>query len=203
MWSATAPSPSTELSPETRGLLVAIARRSIDQAFSSIPDTEIPPSPTYPELREPGASFVTLRERSTHTLRGCCGSLEARVPLAEDVWRNARASAFGDPRFPALTRDEWPGIKLHLSVLSPPQPFNVSSEAELFDTLRPEIDGLVLEYGRHRATFLPSVWTELPERREFVRHLRAKAGLSFDFWSPQMRWWRYTVQEFGDEAETA
>jgi AmmeMemoRadiSam system protein A len=121
------------------------------------------------------------------------------LPLAEDVWRNARVSAFSDPRFPSLERAEWPDIRLHLSVLSRPAPFTVHSEAELLETLQPHVDGLVLEYGAHRATFLPSVWEELTDPAEFVRYLRAKAGLQPHFWSPEIRWSRYTVQEFGDE----
>lgn len=198
MSSATVPMPSTELSAPARQQLLEVARRSIEEALhQGVPTRSNVPFDA--ELSAPGASFVTLRERGTHALRGCCGSIEARLPLAEDVWRNARASAFADPRFPGLTRREWPNIALHISVLSTPRPFAVASEAELLRTLRPGIDGLVLEYGSHRATFLPAVWEQLPESREFVRHLRAKAGLPPDFWSPQIRWSRYTVQEFGDE----
>lgn len=181
--------------------MLAIARESIDTGLANGLRGAFSRPIAYAPLREPGASFVTLREHASHALRGCCGSLEARLPLAEDVWRNARASAFGDPRFPTLTRSEWSEIELHISVLSAQEPFAVGSELELLTTLRPNVDGLVLEYGPHRATFLPSVWDELSDPREFVRHLLAKAGLSPSFWSPQIQWSRYTVQEFGERAQ--
>lgn len=189
---------STELSPRAQQLLLALARSSIEQALQHGMHAAFQPQLESEEVEAPGASFVTLRERGTHALRGCCGSIEAHLPLAEDVWRNARASAFADPRFPSLTHAEWPNIELHISVLTAPVPFEVASEAELLGTLRPRIDGLVLEYGPHHATFLPAVWEQLPEPVEFLRHLRAKAGLAPQFWSPQLRWSRYTVQEFGD-----
>lgn len=188
---------STELSARARQTLIALARSSIEQALAHGLHTPFDAA-LDDEIRAPGASFVTLRERETHDLRGCCGSLEAHLPLAEDVWRNARASAFADPRFPSLTAAEWPHIELHISVLSAPVPFEVASEEQLLRSLRPGIDGLVLEFGRQRATFLPAVWEQLPEPLEFVRQLRAKAGLSPHFWSQQILWSRYTVQEFDD-----
>lgn len=142
-------------------------------------------------LQAPGASFVTLKiERE---LRGCIGTLEAQRPLILDVVSNAYSAAFRDPRFPALTRAEFPVLDVHISVLSEPQPMVVESEAELLAQLRPGIDGLVLEEGYHRGTFLPAVWEQLPEPREFVRHLKRKAGLPADYWSPALRVSRYTV----------
>ena len=199
MSSATARMPSTDLPPSARAELIAVARRSIVQVLEHGARTSLDVPVRHMELLSPAATFVTLLERDTQSLRGCCGTLEARLPLAEDVWTNARASAFADPRFPALTRDEWPGIALHISVLSTPVEFQVASRAELLDTLRPGVDGLVVQYGALRATFLPAVWEQLPEPREFVRHLLAKARLQPDFWSPQLRWFRYDVQEFGDD----
>src|SRR5262245_40677959 len=125
-----APMQSTELSPQAKRALLTLARRSIEQALhDGRHDNPLPQAER--ELDVFGASFVTLRERETQALRGCCGSLEARMPLVEDVWRNARASAFADPRFPGLTPAEWPDIEVHVSVLSVPEPMTVSSEPEL------------------------------------------------------------------------
>ena len=53
-------------------------------------------------LAQPRASFVTLTIEGE--LRGCCGTLEPVRPLLLDVWNNAQASAFRDPRFAPLTR---------------------------------------------------------------------------------------------------
>ena len=69
-------------------------------------------------------------------------------------------------------------------------------EASLAATLRPEIDGVVLECARHRATFLPQVWEQLPHPRDFLRALKRKAGLPEDFWSDDVRVLRYTVEKF-------
>ena len=66
------------------------------------------------------------------------------------------------------------------------------------ERLRPRIDGLILELGGSRATFLPAVWEQLPDAQQFVRQLKLKAGLGVDFWSPQMRVLRYRTESFGE-----
>jgi AmmeMemoRadiSam system protein A len=143
-------------------------------------------------LVAPGASFVSLHRRGA--LRGCMGSLEARRPLAEDVAGNARAAAFLDPRFPPVEPEELSELELEISVLGPARPLPAASEAELVAALRPGVDGLVLREGGRRATYLPSVWTQLPDAAEFVRQLKRKAGLPPDHWSATLRFDRYEVE---------
>jgi AMMECR1 domain-containing protein len=60
--------------------------------------------------------------------------------------------------------------------------------------LRPGVDGLILEEGGRRGTFLPAVWESLPEPRAFLRELKRKAGLPADHWSDTLRAHRYTVE---------
>ena len=62
--------------------------------------------------------------------------------------------------------------------------------------LRPGVDGLVLERGSHRSTFLPQVWESLSEPPDFVAALKQKAGLERDFWSDGMRFSRYAVEKY-------
>jgi len=129
--------------------------------------------PENPRLHQTGACFVTLE--SSGSLRGCIGSLNARRPLAEDVLHNARAAAFDDPRFPPLHGAELAGVEISISVLTPPEPFPVKNEADLLQSLRPGVDGLLLEDGAYRATFLPSVWEQLPTPAAFLaQHLDAR-----------------------------
>ena len=71
-----------------------------------------------------------------------------------------------------------------------------SSEEDLIGQLRPNVDGLVLEEGYRRGTFLPSVWQEVPEPREFLRHLKQKAGLRAGHWSSTLVIKRYVVESF-------
>jgi len=145
-----------------------------------------------PSLQVWRASFVTLQKHGQ--LRGCIGMLEAMRPLIEDVAENAFAAAFRDPRFPAVTADEFPQLDIHLSLLSAPEPMHFASEADLLQQLRPGIDGLILQGGARRGTFLPSVWESLPAPRDFLRHLKRKAGLPMDYWSETLRVERYTTE---------
>jgi AmmeMemoRadiSam system protein A len=169
-------------------VLLRIARESLAEALGSGGASG---DHDEPWLREPGATFVTLRRRGE--LRGCVGSILAWRPLLEDVRRNARASAFHDTRFRPVEPEELAEISVEVSLLSPPEPLAAVSEAEALRRLRPGVDGVIFEYGEHRGTFLPQVWEQLPDPRDFLDHLKAKAGLPRGFWSPEVRLSRYTV----------
>jgi AmmeMemoRadiSam system protein A len=129
----------------------------------------------YPELGEPGAVFVTLNKNKQ--LRGCIGSIEAHRPLLEDIIHNARAAAFGDPRFNSLSEEEWPEIEVEVSVLSKPEPVFYEDVEDLEQKIRPYQDGIILVKGFNRAVFLPQVWEQLPDFYLFFKHLCRKAGL--------------------------
>ncbi|MCK5262509.1 MAG: AMMECR1 domain-containing protein, partial [Gammaproteobacteria bacterium] len=60
----------------------------------------------------------------------------------------------------------------------------------------PGIDGLIMEEGRRRGTFLPSVWESLAEPRDFLHHLKLKSGLPENYWSDDIKIQRYSVEEF-------
>ena len=147
-----------------------------------------------PELQQKSATFVTLHRNEE--LRGCIGILQPQRPLAEDVVHNAWAAAFSDSRFMPLRKHEFDDLDIHISILSTPEAITFDSEQNLIEQIRPGIDGLVLEDGYHRGTFLPSVWEQLPSRHEFLAHLKQKAGLPPDYWSDTLKVQRYTVEEF-------
>ena len=170
-------------------VLIAIARQAIAAA--------LPPQDrawNEPWLREPGASFVTLK--LDDELRGCIGSIEPRRALGDDVAHNGYAAAYRDPRFAAVDAGECARLQVEVSVLSPREPVAASSEREALAALRPGVDGLVLQYGAMGATFLPQVWESLPQPAEFLDHLRRKAGLPGGFWHPDLRLSRYTVEKY-------
>ncbi len=170
--------------------LLAIARDAVGRELGRPHG----PAPALAALDAPGATFVTLKQGGE--LRGCIGSLEATRPLRADVHANAIAAAFRDPRFPPLSAAEFDVTRVEVSLLSACLPIDAMDEAGLLRALRPGIDGVVLEYGRHRATFLPQVWESLDDPRRFLDALKRKAGLSADFWHPQIRFSRYTVTKW-------
>ena len=174
-------------------LLLRIARESVAEAL------RLGSAGSYgePWLREPGASFVTLRRQGD--LRGCVGSIRAYRPLFDDVWSNARASAFRDTRFRPVEPWEFPEISVEVSLLSDPEPLACSCEEEALRLLRPGLDGIILEYGDYRSTFLPQVWEQLPDPRDFLGHLKTKAGLRRGFWAPEVRLQRYGVMKWAEE----
>ena len=179
---------------EARRHLLGIAARSIRHGIAHGKGCNVELEHLPPALRERRATFVTLE--SDGRLRGCIGSLKATRPLAADVAHNAHAAAFADPRFPPVEEDDIEGLGIKISVLSPSLPMHVESEADLVAQLRPRIDGLIIQDGEKRATFLPSVWKGIPEPARFVRELARKAGWPAGHWSESVRAWRYTSEEF-------
>ncbi|MGC8528862.1 MAG: AmmeMemoRadiSam system protein B [Leptospirillia bacterium] len=175
-------------------LLLALAREEVARVLGVGVPSQNRTSASW--LWAPGATFVTIKERGA--LRGCIGSLEARRPLIDDLRANARGAAFEDPRFPPVGVDELPILRFEVSLLSHPEPMPVKTEEDLLARLRPGIDGLVLARGRHRGTFLPQVWEELPDPRDFVRHLKVKAGFSPVGWPEGAVLSRYTVRKWSE-----
>ncbi|MEO5342666.1 MAG: AmmeMemoRadiSam system protein A [Gammaproteobacteria bacterium SHHR-1] len=190
------PMPSSEaLSEQDQLRLLQLAQDSIQHGLEQGCPLRLELAHWPQPLQEPAACFVTLELEGR--LRGCIGHLQAIQPLAQDVADNAFAAAFQDPRFGPLRADELPRLELHISVLGEPRPLSFDSEADLIAQLRPGEDGLILQDGPHRGTFLPSVWAQLPEPEQFWRQLKRKAGLPADYWSASLRVQRYSSLGFG------
>jgi len=178
--------------------LLCVARGSIEHGLVH----GEPPPVQYDELpaalKEPAATFTTLR--IAQELRGCRGTLNAARPLAEDVSWTAFQAAFEDPRFDPVTEHELATIHLEVSVLSPMEPFPVTDEADLLAKLTPGTDGLVILAHGRSATFLPTVWGQLPNSQDFVAALKAKCGLKRDYWSDELDFMRYRTTSYTELA---
>ncbi len=148
-----------------------------------------------PALQEIGASFVTLTIKGQ--LRGCIGSLEAHVPLVEDVRAHAIHAAFEDYRFPSVKAEEVKKISIEISRLTPPEPLVYEHPTDLPGLLHPQVDGVILKDGSRRATFLPQVWEQLPDPKMFLGHLCEKMGSSKRLWELKLlEVFIYHVEEF-------
>jgi AmmeMemoRadiSam system protein A len=184
------------LNEKQRGILLQTARASIRTGLLEGHPLKVNLADYEEALQEERATFVTLTEHGE--LRGCIGHLEAIEPLIKDVADNAFSAAFQDNRFPPVSETEFDQLEIHISVLSPSKPMSFTSEDDLLRQIRPGRDGLILQDGYYRGTFLPSVWEQLPTREEFLAHLKLKAGLPPNYWSDSLQVSRYTTESFGE-----
>ena len=171
------------LSTDEKKFCVELAKRSIRHSLMNESPFSLAVSEVthLPEpLKKKKASFVTLTKSGE--LRGCMGHLNAILPLYKDIIDNAFAAAFSDPRFEPLSAKEFSQINVEVSVLTTPVDFEFKDSAELLKSLVVGEDGLIISKGWNTATFLPSVWDELPKKEDFLSHLCIKAGLSADDW---------------------
>jgi len=190
--------------PLSRGeLLIALARHAIAAQLGIAGNAEAVKETDMNDhewLQETAATFVTLTMYGQ--LRGCIGSLEAHRPLIDDVQANAVAAAFHDPRFSPLSRDEFDDVRVEVSVLSALEPIPAHNENMALSNIRRGVDGVVFKYGTHQATFLPQVWDQLPEPRQFMAHLKQKAGLSAGFWHPEVLLYKYQVSKYTEQGKS-
>jgi AmmeMemoRadiSam system protein A len=202
-----------DLEPE---LILAIARGAVGECFGA---TRMQIS-ARPWLDIPAATFVSIhhhvrREIGHHArrhvergargeqLHGCIGSVEPRRRLVDDLRHNAVLAAFHDPRTRALRSDELDLVRFAVSILGPHTPLRFTDEADARAQLRPRVDGLILSWHGHRGLFLPKVWESLPEPAAFLDNLKRKAGLSVDFWHPDIQLERFEVLEFDEPYDRA
>lgn len=142
-------------------------------------------------LRQPAGVFVTLRARGQ--LRGCIGAVRARAPLYLAVADLAPSAALRDPRFAPVTADELPGLKVEISLLSPPFPIQP-------EELKPGEHGLVVSLGFRQGVLLPGVAAERHWSREkFLDATCFKAGLPRNAWKQGARLEAFTSQAFSED----
>lgn len=177
-------------------LLLRIARQAISRALR-VWHEPLKLDGNTDWLYQPGATFVTLMQYGK--LRGCVGSLQACNPLIDDVSNNAVSAALRDSRFSPLTADELDTVNVEVSLLSRLEPLKFISEENALTQLRPNVDGVVFEYGAYRSTFLPQVWEILPEPALFLAKLKSKAGLPEDFRAEGIKLSRYTVSKWREQ----
>lgn len=185
---------STEQKSPKRGpVLLPIARAAIARALN----VPLVADETAAWLAEPGACFATLTQHGE--LRGCIGTLEPHRSLLDDVKGNAISAALHDPRFSPLSKEELGITTIEISLLSSTEPMVYKDEADALAQLRPGADGVVFEFRHYRSTFLPQVWEQLPEPRQFMAHLKQKVGLPDDFWAEGVKLSRYTVTKWREQ----
>ena len=185
---------SISLSIEDQKTCINVARESIKQGLQYGTAVNIIGCDYAADLQQNLCSFVTLHINGN--LRGCIGALEAYQPLINDIAEHAYSAAFQDPRFPALQENEYEQLDIKISVLGKPELISFKSEEDLLQQIRPNIDGLILESGMNRGTFLPSVWEQLPDKKDFLNHLKLKAGLPKEWWDDSVKISRYETFSF-------
>lgn len=187
---------SARLPEAERQALLDAARQSIVLAAREGVEPKVKSWQGIPEtLKAIRGTFVTLKIGGR--LRGCVGSMAPHRPLLADVVANAFKAGYQDRRFQPLSAAELDQIDVEISVLSHARPMVFADEEDLIRQLRPDVDGVVLADGGARGLFLPSVWESLPRAEDFLGHLKRKAGLPANHWSPELHAFRFTAEKFG------
>ena len=185
------------LNKEEKNFLLELARKSIETYLEKgekigINEDEIPI-----KLKEKRACFVTLNKNGK--LRGCIGHLLPQVPLYECVIENSINAAINDKRFEPVVYDEIKDIKIDISVLSVPKLLEYKNSDDLIKKLNDDY-GVILKRGLYQSTYLPSVWKQIPDKKEFLSNLCIKGGMEKECWkNPYTKVYVYTTEEFAED----
>jgi len=185
------------LNESEQKIALSLARKALENFLSNKPvfdEREVEKLPK--KFFEKKPVFVSLHERGSNKLRGCIGCLEAREPLWKNIVENAVRAGACDPRFPPLSKSELKHVEIEVSVLSELKPVSYSNESELLEKLERGKGVLLCKRGLS-ATFLPQVWNQLSDKREFLEHLALKAGLPASGWR-DAEFFTYEAQVFND-----
>lgn len=177
------------LTAEDRKFLLDLARKSIEYYLENWKVMARPEK--APEIfKKKRGCFVTLEKHGE--LRGCIGNIGPDLPIDEAVIKNAVSAAFQDPRFPPLEKEELNEVEMEISLLSLPKRLEYKDANDLLAKLTHR-DGVIIEKNGYGATFLPQVWEQLPDKKDFLKQLCRKAGLPRDAWQEGMTVHTYKV----------
>ncbi|NKB56594.1 MAG: AmmeMemoRadiSam system protein B [Alphaproteobacteria bacterium] len=189
-WSLYEAASDRTLLDKNRAEIFRVARSSIRYGLTKGKAPAVDVKSFAKDLQPHRATFITLKKNSR--LRGCIGTVTAHRPFVEDIVENAYAAAFRDHRFAPLQADEADATTVSISLLGKPDAMTFTDEADFIAQLRPGADGLIIRDGDKRSVFLPQVWTDLPQPETFLTHLKRKAGMADDHWTPTFEAWRFT-----------
>ena len=111
-----------------------------------------------------------------------------------DLVSNAQNAAFKDPRFNPVQKEELDTLKIAVSLLSEPKPIDFQDEEDLLNQIKPYQDGIIIQEGNYQAVYLPSVWEQIPDKKEFLNSLKIKAGLQPDYFSKTFAAYKFTTE---------
>ena len=169
------------MNKELQKYLLELARNAIAAELELTKEKIERPKISETELlNEKRGVFVTLEIDGS--LRGCIGNIMPVYPLENAVKQNAVHAAFEDPRFQPLDFEEFKDVEIEISVLSVPKKLEYKNAEDLLKRLEPLRDGVVIKKGYYDATYLPQVWTDLADKKQFLSSLCMKAGLPQDEW---------------------
>ena len=148
-------------------------------------------------LLKPCGAFVTLHtnNQGKRDLRGCIGRMIASTPLEKTVRVMALEAAFGDPRFPPLSREEYPRISIEISALSPLEPCPDPRSVKV------GVHGVYLIHRGRAGVLLPQVPVEQGwDLDEYLDYISIKAGLPPGSWDdPAAERYTFTAIVFGED----
>ena len=192
-----------EIGPEEGRYLVELARKSLEHYYKTGETLKVNEKEVPAPCRLIRSSFVTLTKGGR--LRGCIGNLVAEEKLYKNVIDNAVSAATRDTRFQRVKKEELDDIHVEVSVLTQPKKLKYANSEELLEKLRPKVDGVILTvFDSYRATYLPQVWEQIPDKKLFMESLTRKASprLKPDAWkSKYAKVFVYQALVFEEEKE--
>ena len=79
-------------------------------------------------------------------------------------------------------------------MLTRPEQITFENEEDLIEKLQPEKDGVIIRDAGRQAVYLPEVWKQIPDKKEFLNSLKQKAGLTPEWFSDTFEAYRFRAE---------
>lgn len=181
------------LNGKEKEFLVNLSRQTLywflkDETIPSVDEQDLTEN-----IKLKKACFVTLYKKGVG-LRGCVGLFYPKESLYKNIIDRTIAAAVKDERFDPVQYGELKDIKLDISVLTDPVSLTFNSPQDLLNKLQPLRDGVIIVTKYGSSTYLPQVWEQLPDKKQFLSNLCIKHGAPGNYW--ETNWKDMTVQTY-------
>jgi AmmeMemoRadiSam system protein A len=179
-----------EFSKEQKNELLDHARQVLNLMIKS--GKKLEEDSTDTNYLESAGVFISLHKGNE--LRGCTGYIEPVSSIWDAITENTITAAINDIRFSEVAVEELEDITIEISILTPSRECTIE-EIEIGQ------NGVILQQGSHKATYLPQVWKDLNNKEQFFAKLCQKAGLDSSCWTDsKTKFYRYDAIVFSERS---
>lgn len=171
--------------------LLLIAHTAFEKAISG--RREFSPSRrSFPEdVFNRGSSYVYIFKNEKQI--GFSGNILPNMSVAQSIANNTYNAAHN--LISMLSAEEIKQSSLKIYLLSSFEAVKYKGEHDLLQRIQKGKDGLIIQDGNRQGVFLPFMWQQAADEKDFLKKLKISAGLNPNYWNSRIKVYRFRTVE--------